>query len=33
MEVLIPADRIRDRLDALAGEIASAYDGRPARPY
>src|SRR5436305_5690439 len=29
MEVLIPAEKIRDRLDSLAVEIARAYDGRP----
>jgi hypoxanthine phosphoribosyltransferase len=29
MEELIPADRIRTRIDELAGEIARAYDGRP----
>jgi hypoxanthine phosphoribosyltransferase len=29
MEVLIPAERIRDRLDELAVAIVRAYDGRP----
>jgi hypoxanthine phosphoribosyltransferase len=29
MEVLIPADRIRDRLDELAREVIAAYNGRP----
>lgn len=29
MEVLISADRIRDRLDELAREVVTAYDGRP----
>ena len=29
MEVLIPADRIRARLDELAAEIARALDGKP----
>ena len=29
MEVLIPAERIRDRLDVLARDVAAAYDGRP----
>src|SRR3954469_4101539 len=29
MEVLITADRIRDRLDELAGEVVVAYGGRP----
>ena len=29
MEVLIPAERIRDRLDELAREVVAAYDGRP----
>jgi hypoxanthine phosphoribosyltransferase len=28
MEVLIPAEKIRQRLDEMAGEIARAYDGR-----
>jgi hypoxanthine phosphoribosyltransferase len=28
VEVLIPADRIRTRIDQMAGEIARAYDGR-----
>jgi hypoxanthine phosphoribosyltransferase len=28
MEVLISSERIRDRVDALAGEIARAYEGR-----
>jgi hypoxanthine phosphoribosyltransferase len=29
MEVLIPADRIRERLDEMAGEIVASYGGRP----
>ena len=29
MDVLIPADRIRARVDELAAEIARAYEGRP----
>lgn len=29
MDVLITAEQIRDRLDALAGEITRAYQGRP----
>lgn len=29
MEVLIDADRIRDRVERMAGEIARAYNGRP----
>ena len=29
MEVLIPAEKIRERLDELAAEIARAYDARP----
>lgn len=29
MEVLIPADTIRERVGQLAAEIARAYDGRP----
>lgn len=29
MEVLIPADKIRDRLDALAAEVTRAFEGRP----
>lgn len=29
MDVLISADRIRDRLDELAVEITRAYDGKP----
>ena len=29
MEILIPADRIRDRVEEMAGEIARAYDRRP----
>lgn len=29
MEVLIPAERIRDRLDELAREVVAAYGGRP----
>jgi hypoxanthine phosphoribosyltransferase len=29
MEVLIPAEKIRDRLDALAAEVTRAYAGKP----
>jgi hypoxanthine phosphoribosyltransferase len=29
MEVLIPAEKIRERLDELAVEITRAYDGKP----
>src|SRR4051794_34638416 len=29
MEVLIDADRIRDRIDVMAREIATAYDRKP----
>src|SRR6266403_2482521 len=29
MEVLIPADKIRDRIENMAVEIARAYEGRP----
>ncbi|HJZ60170.1 MAG TPA: hypoxanthine phosphoribosyltransferase [Gemmataceae bacterium] len=29
MEVLITADRIRNRIEEMSGEIARAYDGRP----
>ena len=29
MEVLIPAEKIRDRLESLAAEIVRAYDGKP----
>lgn len=29
MEVLIPADEIRERIDRMAEEIAEAYEGRP----
>lgn len=29
MDVLIPAEQIRDRLDALAAEIARTYEGKP----
>ena len=29
MEVLIPADEIRTRIDRMAAEIAQTYDGRP----
>ena len=29
MQVLIPADRIRDRIDGMAAEIAAVYGGRP----
>ena len=29
MDVLIPAEKIRERLDELAAEIARAYDARP----
>lgn len=29
MDVLIAADKIRERLDVLAAEIAHAYEGRP----
>jgi hypoxanthine phosphoribosyltransferase len=29
VEVLIPADHNRTRIDQMAGEIARAYDGRP----
>ena len=29
MEVLIPADEIRERIDRMAEEIAAAYEGRP----
>jgi hypoxanthine phosphoribosyltransferase len=29
MDVLIPAEKIRERLDELAGEIARAYGGKP----
>src|SRR5688572_3346722 len=30
MEVLITAERIRERLDAMAAEITRAYEGKPA---
>lgn len=29
MDVLIPADRLRERVGELAGEVAAAYAGRP----
>jgi hypoxanthine phosphoribosyltransferase len=29
MEVLIPPEKIRERLDAMAAEITRAYEGRP----
>ncbi len=29
MEILIPADRIRERVDELGAEIATDFDGRP----
>ena len=29
MEVLIPAEKIHDRVEVMAREVAAAYDGRP----